>query len=296
MPQIIVTSRYLKPGSKKQLSNYMKYIATREGAVTVQSNSQNAPVTPKQQALILSLLTDFPESRESQTFQNYTAHPTQQNASALISEIAEHNADRIITKEKYVVYIATRPGAVKSGQHGLFSQTDAPIDLNTVSKKIANHTGNVWTHVVSLRRDDAQRMGYDNLTAWRDLVKRQMPNIAKQMKIDCAGTLPFTTRKPIRTFTLLCIRPIRRRAFSPNTALRRSAAALPTIFMQMSCTTSTHSRRICGISSRSCLQTGCRRWRRRSLAECLRTQNCSGLLCCYRSSSPMQKGKSSTAT
>ena len=186
MPQIIVTSRYLKPGSKKQLSNYMKYIATREGAVTVQSNSQNAPVTPKQQALILSLLTDFPESRESQTFQNYTAHPTQQNASALISEIAEHNADRIITKEKYVVYIATRPGAVKSGQHGLFSQTDAPIDLNTVSKKIANHTGNVWTHVVSLRWDDAQRMGYDTLSAWQGLVRRQMPNVAKQMKIDLA--------------------------------------------------------------------------------------------------------------
>ena len=186
MPQIIVTSRYLKPGSKKQLSNYMKYIATREGAVTVQSNSQNAPVTPKQQALILSLLTDFPESRESQTFQNYTAHPTQQNASALISEIAEHNADRIITKEKYVGYIATRPGAVKSGQHGLFSQTDAPIDQNAVAKEISNHTGNVWTHVVSLRWDDAQRMGYDTLSAWQGLVRRQMPNVAKQMKIDLA--------------------------------------------------------------------------------------------------------------
>ena len=186
MTRIIVTSRYLKPGSKKQLSNYMKYIATREGSVAVQSNSQNAPVTEKQQALILSLLTDFPESREIQTFQNYTAHPTQQNASALISEITEHNADRIITKEKYVGYIATRPGAVKSGQHGLFSQTDAPIDLNAVAKEIANHTGNVWTHVVSLRRDDAQRMGYDNLTAWRNLVIRQMPNIAKQMKIDLA--------------------------------------------------------------------------------------------------------------
>ena len=186
MPRIIVTSRYLKSGSNKKLSNYMKYIATREGSVAVQLNSQNAPVTQKQQALILSLLTDFPESKESQTYADYTAHPTQQSASALISEIVEHNADRVITKEKYVSYLATRPGAVKSGQHGLFSQTDAPIDLNAVAKEIANHTGNVWTHVVSLRRDDAQRMGYDNLTAWRNLVIRQMPNIAKQMKIDLA--------------------------------------------------------------------------------------------------------------
>ena len=132
MPRIIVTSRYLKSGAKKKLNNYVKYIATRPGAVLVPQD------------------------------------------------------DHTITKEKYVGYIATRPGAVKSGQHGLFSQTDAPIDLNAVSKKIANHTGNVWTHVVSLRRDDAQRMGYDNLTAWRELVKRQMPNIAKQMKIDLA--------------------------------------------------------------------------------------------------------------
>ncbi len=38
--------------------------------------------------------------------------------------------------------------------------------------------------MVSLRRDDAQKMGYDNLKAWRDLVIRQIPNIAKNQKID----------------------------------------------------------------------------------------------------------------
>lgn len=42
----------------------------------------------------------------------------------------------------------------------------------------------MWTHVVSLRRDDAQKMGYDNLNAWRELVKRQIPNIAQAQKID----------------------------------------------------------------------------------------------------------------
>ena len=132
MPRIIVTSRYLKSGAKKKLNNYVKYIATRPGAVLVPQDTNT------------------------------------------------------ITKEKYVGYIATRPGAVKFGQHGLFSQTDAPIDLNAVAKEIANHTGNVWTHVVSLRRDDAQRMGYDTLSAWQGLVRRQMPNVAKQMKIDLA--------------------------------------------------------------------------------------------------------------
>ena len=38
--------------------------------------------------------------------------------------------------------------------------------------------------VVSLRRDSAQAMGYDNLKAWRDLVKRQTANIAKSQKIE----------------------------------------------------------------------------------------------------------------
>ncbi|MDE5754796.1 MAG: relaxase MobL, partial [Oscillospiraceae bacterium] len=118
---------------------------------------------------------------------NYTTNPTQQKASALISEILEHNADRIATRENYIGYLAKRPGAVKFGTHGLFSQENTPIDLNAVMKEVGNHTGNVWTHVVSLRRADAQRMGYDNLTAWRELVKRQILNIARQSKIDLAN-------------------------------------------------------------------------------------------------------------
>lgn len=125
MPKIIVTSRYLKKGSKKNLKNYVKYIATREGAVP--------PVNER---------------------------------------------------ENYVGYLANRPGAVKFNTHGLFSQTNEPINLEKVAKEIADHSGNVWTHVVSLRRDDAQKMGYDNLKAWRDLVIRQIPSIAKNQKID----------------------------------------------------------------------------------------------------------------
>ena len=125
MPKIIVTSRYLKKGSKKNLKNYVKYIATREGAVP--------PVNKR---------------------------------------------------ENYVGYLANRPGSVKFNTHGLFSQTNEPINLEKVAKEIADHGGNVWTHVVSLRRDDAQKMGYDNLKAWRDLVIRQIPSIAKNQKID----------------------------------------------------------------------------------------------------------------
>ena len=120
MPKIIVTSRYLKSGSKKKLKNYVKYIATREGSVLTVSEREN-----------------------------------------------------------YVGYLANRPNS-----HGLFNGKDDPINLEKTANEIADHSGNVWTHVVSLRRDDAQKMGYDNLKAWRDLVIRQIPNIAKNQKID----------------------------------------------------------------------------------------------------------------
>lgn len=125
MPKIIVTSRYLKSSSKKKLSNYVKYIATREGV-----------------------------------------------------------AHTVAERENYVGYLANRPDAVKFDSHGLFSQTDEPIVLDRVAKEVANHKGNVWTHVVSLRRDDAQKMGYESLDTWRNLIIRQIPNIAKQSKID----------------------------------------------------------------------------------------------------------------
>ncbi len=184
MPKLIVTSRYLKRGAVKKLQNYVKYIATREGSVPVKENIGNEPATEKQCELIISLLREFPDSTHSFAYRDYCRAATQKNASALISEIIENNADRIAERENYIGYLANRPGAVKFDTHALFSQEDTPIDLNAVAKEIANHGGNVWTHVVALRRDNAQQMGYDNLTAWRELVKRQIPNIAKAQKID----------------------------------------------------------------------------------------------------------------
>lgn len=184
MPKIIVTSRYLKSGSKKNLANYVRYIATREGSVAVKNIDENAPATKNQQELILSLLNDFPDSKDLFEYEDYVKNPTVKNGSALVSEVIDRNMDRITNRENYVGYLANRPGAVKFNTHGLFSQTNEPINLEKVAKEIADHGGNVWTHVVSLRRDDAQKMGYDNLKAWRELVIRQIPSIAKNQKID----------------------------------------------------------------------------------------------------------------
>lgn len=184
MPRIIVTSRYLKSGSSNNLSNYVKYIATRPGAVMNETERKILSVTDSQTQLINDLLKDFPEGKDMFEYEDYIHSPNQATASKLIREITERNADRIANRENYVGYLGKRPGVVKIGTHGLFSQEDKPIDLNAAAKEISHHKGNVWTHVVSLRRDDAELTGYTDLKSWRELVKRNIPKIAEASKID----------------------------------------------------------------------------------------------------------------
>ena len=123
MPNIIVTSRYIKPNAHKRFGNYIRYIATREGVAV-------------------------PENK------------------------------REIDREIFMNYLDSRPQS-----HGLFTSTDEKIVLDKAAKEVANHAGTVWTHIVSLRREDAERMGYNTLDAWRDLVRRHISDIAEAQKI-----------------------------------------------------------------------------------------------------------------
>lgn len=186
--QIIVTSRYLKSGSKKAESkrkNYTKYVATREGAeIRIQNKDNSVEVsTENQKQLLKKLLNDFPEAKKYLEYEDYTSNPTTENASELISTIIERNADVIGNRQNFVGYMAMRPGAEKRGQHGLFNGSNEPIVLNQVAEEVAHHPGNVWSHVVSLRREDAIRLGYDNSERWRELVMRHISDIANAQKI-----------------------------------------------------------------------------------------------------------------
>ena len=188
MSQLIVTSRYLKSGNQKNKTkrrNYTKYIATRE---TVEIRSQkfvdrNANATKNQEKLINDLINDFPESKRYLEYEDYERKPTIENAGELISTIVERNADVVGNRQNFVGYMAMRPGVEKRGSHGLFNERDEPIILNQAANEIAEHKGNVWSHVVSLRREDAVRLGFDNSDAWRELVKRHISNIAKTQNI-----------------------------------------------------------------------------------------------------------------
>ena len=188
MSRMIVVSRYLKSGSQRartKRGNYKKYIATRESVEKRDSNDPAAirKSTGDQKKLISELLKEFPYAKNSLEYEDYKEKPTVANASELISSIVEKYADVIGNRKNFVGYMAKRPGTEQRGAHGLFNGKDEPIDLNKVAKEVSEHPGYVWSHVVSLRREDAVRLGYDNSDAWRNMIMKHINDIAKASKI-----------------------------------------------------------------------------------------------------------------
>ena len=183
MTRFILKWRYIRSGSPKHNQNLVKYIATREGVEKCDESWKHQPATQEQQRLIKELTDDFPDSVQSFEYQDYIATQTKSTASEFINRTIEENVDLIGKKENYVGYIAMRPRVEKQGSHGLFTQNDEVIHLSEVAKTVAEHEGAVWTTILSLRREDAEKLGYDNAKAWRDMLRGQANKLAKAMGI-----------------------------------------------------------------------------------------------------------------
>ena len=179
MARLIVKSPYIKCGAGQSAGGYLKYIATRE---RVEIIPDDRPPTQKQTQLIAKLVEDFPDEQELMEYEDYLSHPTKATASALITLTLESNWDRVQGMEGYAKYIALRPRAEWLGEHGLFGDDDA-IDLAAVADELDHYTGNVWTHIISLHREDAERLGYNHADAWRTLLRTHRNDIAAAMKI-----------------------------------------------------------------------------------------------------------------
>ena len=95
----------------------------------------------------------------------------------------EQNLNLIGKRENYVEYIAGRPRVERIGEHGLFTDAGVPVVLAQVQEDVCNRRGAVWTHVVSLRREDAARLGYDSGKQWQDLLRSKKAMLCKHMKI-----------------------------------------------------------------------------------------------------------------
>lgn len=185
MPRIIFKCPYLKGGAKSasHLNNYVRYMATREGAQHLSPDRAQCPVTEPQKQLVERLLRDFPLSRGLFEYEDYVEAPTQGNASEFITRALEDNADQISKRENYVDYIASRPRAQRRGSHALFTDTDDPLVLSQIADAVAHHPGNIWLPIISLRREDAARLGYDDAVQWRELLTGFAPEMAESMKI-----------------------------------------------------------------------------------------------------------------
>ena len=183
MARLIVKWRYIKPGAPKQGEHYVDYIATREGVEIEGEQWKDEPATKEQEKLVNRLMADFPDCKDSFEYQDYATAKTKYTATTFIDKAIEENVDRIGKKENYIGYIAMRPRVEKSGTHGLFSYSDEPIKLSKVAKEVGNHDGIVWTTVISLKREDAAKLGYDNLPAWKTLLRAKSQDLANAMGV-----------------------------------------------------------------------------------------------------------------
>ena len=185
MPKIIVTSTFRKgggAGKKGGAGGLLKYMGTREGVEKLPLPQAQSPVTKQQQRLIETVLKKIPDAIQYSEYQDFLKDGTKGSANEFLNSVLkqEEEAEKI---GKLMSYMAERPGVVKLGKHGLFSQTDDPIGLDKAAEEVANHEGYIWTHIVSLHREDAERLGYNNAEAWKSLVRRNVTSIAEAHRI-----------------------------------------------------------------------------------------------------------------
>ena len=187
MAKIIFSSRYIKNPGKANAGKLLRYAATREGVEKVAVGLDRSPSTVRQQRLIKNVLDEFPESKDYLEYEDYQKESSKSNATELIDAVIERNFDRIGGIKNLVKYYAERPGVEKFGAHGLFSQTDDKIDLDALATEVSNHKGIIWTHIISLRREDAERLRYNNASQWRDLIRSNVAEIADAHNIDLSN-------------------------------------------------------------------------------------------------------------
>ena len=176
MARLILKSPYLKPGKDKSPGGYLQYIATREGVEIAEDTSRHLPATAEQQKEIARLIKEHPDSKDSHEYEDYIGNPTRGNADAFIQSVFELYGGP--QRDVYLKYIDERPGS-----NGLFTDEGVPIVLSQVQKEMNESQSNIWTHIISLRREDAERLGYNSPEIWMHLLRSQRNMIAQQMKI-----------------------------------------------------------------------------------------------------------------
>lgn len=183
MAKLVTKFKYLKPNQKKSVGGYAKYIATRDGVEKIDKSQRFAPATTQQKQFIEKLIKDFPDTKEMFEYSDYINKQTAGTASDFISRAIEDNSYEIEGRETYAKYIATRPRAERFGSHGLFTDDGVQVQLSKVTDELNKHNGNIWNAIISICREDAERLGFNTGERWRDMLRTQTETLSKNLKI-----------------------------------------------------------------------------------------------------------------
>ena len=183
MARLVTKFKYLRPSARQNVGGYARYIATREGVEKIDETYKLGAVSGKQKQLIAKILKDFPDAKDMHEYEDYLKTPNVGNASEFISRALEDNAASVMDRKTYADYIALRPRAERFGKHGLFTDEGVEVQLNRVSEELNTHEGNVWIIILSLRREDAERLGYNSGARWRDMLRSQAQTLSENLKI-----------------------------------------------------------------------------------------------------------------
>ena len=187
MAKLIFISPYLKGNrNSAQLANHVRYISTRDGVQTLNDGAKNLPPTKKQEEYIQKLTKKFSEAKLLPEYDEYVSEPSRYTASEFIEQTEEiyslYSFD-LDERENFIGYIANRPGVKKLNEHGLWNADGQVPVMQTAMDEVSHHEGNVWRPVISLPREDAERLGYDRVEAWQNLIKSSLIDIAEGYKI-----------------------------------------------------------------------------------------------------------------
>lgn len=180
---LVYKSHYVRGGAN--VKNYVTYIGTRPGVIKIAESRKNEAATTNQNEYIKSFKEVQPEIENSSLYKIYQNNRTLGNASELISFIEEtYEEQQVQGVEGYLQYMATRPGAVKIGTNGLFSDEDGFINMEEVKQKLVQNRGIVFTPIISLTREDAEAFGYTTPKTWQNLIRAHRNEIAELYRID----------------------------------------------------------------------------------------------------------------
>lgn len=187
MAKLIFISPYLKGNrNSAQLANHVRYISTRDGVQTLNDGAKNLPPTKKQEEYIQKLTKKFSEAKLLPEYDEYVSEPSRYTASEFIEQTEEiyslYSFD-LDERENFIGYIANRPGVKKLNEHGLWNADGQVPVMQTAMDEVSHHEGNVWRPIISLPREDAERLGYDHVEAWQNLIKSSLVDIAEGYKI-----------------------------------------------------------------------------------------------------------------